>query len=224
MSIYNIFARQLQDAFKSARSKYNEAFKKMDDAEKALNKLLKDNKAKLADDYEIKVLHKKLAYNEAKQEFDKIADYNNGVWADFAKEKARISKDFHNDLTAHHLITPQGLDANAVELLKAGILTSADYNNLAQTYANNPTMLKMISKYALEASKKDVPVVERRELEVIAHNTESGKTMLERNWDALLANADILSGQSHEMHPSPSYVCEISKNWESIVGEVVLTF
>ena len=52
----------------------------------------------------------------------------------------------------NYTANPDAIDPNAVELLKTGVLGAYDFCSLADKHADNPTMLRIIEKYAKEAA------------------------------------------------------------------------
>lgn len=227
MSKYNKYALELHEAFLKARGKITRSYAEYKDAEEQENRLVKtaiSANEKTNPEYLSKLYRAKAEHTEKKEVFDAFNNHDKGVWADFAAERRRIDAEFRKALKADLLATPDKIDEKAIELLKADILTSADFENIAQTYSNNPTMLRLISKYATEAAKKDITAEERQALHDIAYRTAEGKTVYEQMWDTLLYNAEICSGHAHERNPSGAYVCSIANEWEHLSGEMINNF
>lgn len=65
-------------------------------------------------------------------------------------------------------LNPEKLDMNALELLKSGIMTDSELQTMAQNFKGNPTMRRMIGKYAKERADKDPDNLAMRTLAVSA--------------------------------------------------------
>ena len=71
-------------------------------------------------------------------------------------EIAALRKELIAELDDHYAADPAALDSATLELLKSGILKGNEYTKLLEQAkaANNPTMVRMIGKYAGEAAKE----------------------------------------------------------------------
>lgn len=149
MSTFNSYAKDVDRIAKAA-------FKEYQDAESALKKA--EERAK---QYPIKVGMVTAEYEAT----------SNRARADLidAKEKYRIAKQHMSDkiselnsmrnkliaaVEKYYYADPAYLDRDTVELLKSGILSAAEYNNLLERNAGNHTMQRVIAKYADEAAAK----------------------------------------------------------------------
>lgn len=74
-----------------------------------------------------------------------------------AREKALgVRREVEQHFYSRFHVSPADLDMNAVELLKSGILTDAELENLAAQYNGNATMQRMIGKYMQERTNSDL--------------------------------------------------------------------
>ena len=120
---------------------------------------------------------------------------------------------------------PDTVDANGLELLKSGILTANDFYALAEKYDDNPTMLRLLAKYARDAaSDPSNDQATRGALYMLSERCADGCGAVMGNWDALSQIADYCSGQAHERTGSPSYTLSMSEWWEQLSGEAVENF
>lgn len=87
---------------------------------------------------------------EAKENYEKAKAACAGRRAEINTVRAELE----TAAKVAYAVDPAKLDAATMELLKSGILNSADYAKLAQDagQAGNATMLRMIGKYAREAA------------------------------------------------------------------------
>lgn len=87
---------------------------------------------------------------------EKEEAYKKARWAfDESQTKVeRIRAELAKAVEADHMANPEALDSNTLELLKSGILKPAEYENLAQENASNPTMLRLIGNYAKQRANE----------------------------------------------------------------------
>ena len=149
-------------------SKFNSYAKKLDEQARAAFKAYRDAEA---------------AYKKAEQKAREYPQRNGMVNADYAAKSARAQADFleakqafdaarrafrdsdtqfngmRRELAAAiddaYSADPAQLDTATLELLKSGILTGSEYAKLLEQAkaASNPTMVRMIGRYAGEAAK-----------------------------------------------------------------------
>lgn len=149
-------------------SKFNGYAKKLDEQARAAFKAYRDAEA---------------AYKKAEQKAREYPQRNGMVNADYAAKSARAQADFLEAKQAYetarrtfresdtqfnamrrelaaaiddaYSADPAQLDTATLELLKSGILTGSEYAKLLEQAkaASNPTMVRMIGRYAGEAAK-----------------------------------------------------------------------
>ena len=149
-------------------SKFNSYAKKLDEQARAAFKAYRDAEA---------------AYKKAEQKAREYPQRNGLVNADYAAKSARAQADFLEAKQAYetarrtfresdtqfnamrrelaaaiddaYSADPAQLDTATLELLKSGILTGSEYAKLLEQAkaASNPTMVRMIGRYAGEAAK-----------------------------------------------------------------------
>ncbi len=151
MRQYNKYAQRLDTAFKTAREKYMEAWNQLQAAQKANT----DAQAGRAETYrgenDLRRQRAKAALLEAEHTF-RAAESR--VWAEFDRQKEAIRRDLESEVWASSTVDPDAIDANALELLKSGILTADDVFSLVDKYDSNITMLRLISKTAKETCRR----------------------------------------------------------------------
>ena len=149
-------------------SKFNSYAKKLDEQARTAFKAYRDAEA---------------AYKKAEQKAREYPQRNGMVNADYAAKSARAQADFLEAKQAYetarrtfresdtqfnamrrelaaaiddaYSADPAQLDTATLELLKSGILTGSEYAKLLEQAkaASNPTMVRMIGRYAGEAAK-----------------------------------------------------------------------
>lgn len=147
MSKYNEYAQRLDVAFKTAREEYMEAWNQLQAAQKAE----RDAQAWRAETYrgenDLRRQRAKAELLEAEHTFKAT---ESRVWAEFDRQKEAIRRELESDVRASSTVDPDAIDANALELLKSGILTADDIFSMVNKYDSNLTMLRLISKTAKE--------------------------------------------------------------------------
>lgn len=136
------------------------------------------------------------------------------VWADFDREKATIRVDLEKAVRANSAANPDAVDANALELMKSGILTDDDYFSLAEKYDSNPTMLRLIAKWAKgTADDKGADSKMRGALYMLADQCRNGKNSIMRNFDDLCRISDYCSGRAGGRYNS-DHAATMAGKWE----------
>lgn len=141
------------------------------------------------------------------------------------RQRAELRAGLQKELRADGAASPDAIDGNALELLKSGIMTPDDYYALLDKYDNNPTMLRMIGKYAQDAADDMTDDrAARGALLQVSQACKDGQSSVMRTWDGLSQIVDYCSGQAHGRKGSPGYVISMGKWWEQLAGESVENF
>lgn len=217
MSQYNQYAKKLDAAFKAARDEFSTAYAN-------LQKAKQDNDAAQAWQQETYKGENELRRQIAKADLLKaeqaLRATENRVWADFDREKATIRADLEKAVRANS----DAVDANALELMKSGILTDDDYFSLAEKYDNNPTMLRLIAKYAQEAAAdKNTDKKTRGALYMLADKCRDGRNSIMRNFDDLCRVSDYCSGRAGGRYSS-GHAASMADKWEQLSAAAVEGF
>lgn len=76
-----------------------------------------------------------------------------------AMDQLRVMRnELVQDAAARNTVNPEAVDMAALELMKSGIMQARDYDAMLNKYGSNPTMTRLISKYAgdaVDAMKED---------------------------------------------------------------------
>lgn len=224
MRQYNKYAQRLDTAFKTAREEYMEAWNQLQAAQKANT----DAQAGRAETYrgenDLRRQRAKAALLEAEHTF-RAAESR--VWAEFDRQKEAIRRDLESEVWASSTVDPDAIDANALELLKSGILTADDVFSLVDKYDSNITMLRLISKTAKElADDKNTDAKTRGQLYVLCSQIGNGKNSTMRNFSDLVEISNYCSGRGGggTQRTTPAHTVAMAGKWEELASTAVENF
>lgn len=221
MSKYNHFAKDLDEAFKTARDAYAAAYTKYGQAERAAM----DAQHRAPDDtaisYELRKARAETARVEQKAAFEEVCGR---VWPDFNRKRAELCADLEKALAADCIVDPAALDNNAVYLMDSGTMTAADYAAFAEKYDGNPTMLKLIAARAHAAAEGAEPK-ERAALNQVYTDCKDGNNAILMAWNELSQVANRCSGQRYEgCKDSPAVIVEMGTRWDELTANAIEEF
>ena len=208
MNTFNDYAKELDAAFKTARDAYVTAWDEFQEAAK---------KRRAVGDGTVQRQRAELDYLEAELAFK---DAEKRIWPEFNRKRADIRSRLEADVRSAELVNPDALDANGVELLKSGVLSAGDYYALAEKYDDNPTMLRLIAKYARDAADSMTEAKDRGALHQLAQACATGQGKTMRSWEELSGIADYCSGQARGRKETPTYTINMGKWWEQLSGHL----
>ena len=223
MSQYNKYAQRLDTAFKTAREEYMEAWNQLQAAQKANT----DAQAGRAETYRGE---NDLRRQRAKAELEAEHTFKateSRVWAEFDRQKEAIRRELESDVRASSTVDPDAIDANALELLKSGILTADDVFSLVNKYDANVTMLRLISKHAKElADDKNTDAKTRGQLYVLCSQIGNGKNSTMRNFSDLVEISNYCSGRGGggTQRTTPAHTVAMAGKWEELASTAVENF
>ena len=224
MSQYNKYAQRLDTAFKAAREEYMEAWNQLQAAQKANT----DAQAWRAETYrgenDLRRQRAKAELLEAEHTFKAT---ESRVWAEFDRQKEAIRRDLESEVWASSTVDPDAIDANALELLKSGILTADDVFSLVDKYDSNITMLRLISKTAKElADDKNTDAKTRGQLYVLCSQIGNGKNSTMRNFSDLVEISNYCSGRGGggTQRTTPAHTVAMAGKWEELASTAVENF
>ena len=221
MTKYNQYAKRLDAAFKEAREKFTKAYNQYNDAQERYAEAQRWHSGENPVEKEAKVFRAKADMMEAEKGLREI---RNSVWAAYDTQVQAIRRDLEKAVRANSAANPDVVDANALELLKSGILTADDYFTLVDKYDNNPTMLRLIAKYAQEAaSNKDTDAKTRGALYMLADQCRNGKNRIMRSFDDLCGISDYCSGRAGGRYSS-GHAASMAAKWEQLSAAAVEGF
>lgn len=225
MSQYNKYAQRLDTAFKTAREEYMEAWNQLQAAQKANT----DAQAWRAETYrgenDLRRQRAKAALLEAEHTF-RAAESR--VWAEFDRQKESIRRDLESEVRTTSTVDPDAIDANALELLKSGILTADDIFSMVDKYDSNITMLRLISKTAKELAddKQHTDAKTRGLLYTLCNQIGNGKNSTMRGFDDLVTLANYCSGRGAggTQRTTPAHTVAMAGKWEELASTAVENF
>lgn len=213
MSKFNKYAKDLDAAFKSARTEYTAAVEKLQAAEQARHIAGADAMTRNL---------KELEYKAAEKDFWAASDR---IWGQFNKTRQQLKNGLEAEIKANNAANPDAIDNNALELLKSGIMTADDYYTLLDKYDGNSTMLRLIGRFAQDAAENMTDDrTARAALFQIANECKNGQSSVMRTWDSLSQVATYCSGQAHGPRVNYRHVVSMGKWWEQLAGETVENF
>lgn len=226
MSQYNKYAQRLDTAFKTAREEYMEAWNQLQAAQKANT----DAQAWRAETYrgenDLRRQRAKAELLEAEHTFKAT---ESRVWAEFDRQKEAIRRDLESNVRASSTVDPDAIDANALELLKSGILTADDIFSMVNKYDSNLTMLLFIIcklLCGLADDKQHTDAKTRGLLYTLCNQIGNGKNSTMRNFDDLVEISNYCSGRGGGgLHrTTPAHTAAMAGKWEELSGNAVENF
>lgn len=214
MSEFNHFAKELDAAFRTARSEYAAVY---DELTKA-----KENASAAGLD----AVKKQIATLQLQEAENKMSTETERIWAAFDAKAAELRSALEKEVQASKCVDPTAVDAAGVELMKSGILTADDYYSLAEKYDGNVTMLRLLSKYAADAATDADNRKDRVALTVLSQECSNGTGKTLKAWDDLMTTVNYCSGRggSGSRRQTPGVVAHMGEWWDQLSGEIIESF
>ena len=212
MSEFNHFAKDLDAAFKAARDEYAAAYNTVEQARKAMQDAGPD------------ALKRQIATLQLKEAENSLRKETARIWTEFDAKAAELRRALEKEVQTSNLADPSAIDSNAVELMKTGVLSPADYAAFMERFDSNPTMLKLVGHYAAEAAKTTDSRREAAALNAIALDCQSGEGAVMRAWDSISAISDSCGDGDGYRRKSPGVIVSMSEKWDDLAGEAVENF
>lgn len=214
MSEFNHFAKELDVAFRTARSEYAAVY---DELTKA-----KENASAAGLD----AIKKQIATLQLQEAEKKMRQETGRIWTEFDAKAADLRRALEKEVQTSNLADPSAIDSNAVELMKTGVLTVDDYFGFADRYDGNPTMLKLIGHYAKEAADSADDRKDKAALTFLAQDCAKGTGKTLKAWDIMMTAANYCSGRggNGNRRPTPGVTLSMGEWWEQLSGEIVENF
>lgn len=214
MSEFNHFAKELDAAFRAARSEYAAVYEELAKA--------KENASAAGLD----AVKKQIATLQLQEAEKKMRQETARIWTEFDAKAADLRRALEKEVRASKCVDPTAVDAAGVELMKSGILTPDDYYSLAEEYDGNVTMLRLLSKYAADAATDADNRKDRVALTVLSQECANGTGKTLKAWDDLMATVNYCSGRggSGNRRPTPGVTLSMGEWWEQLSGEIVENF
>lgn len=214
MSEFNHFAKELDAAFRAARSEYAAVYEELTKA--------KENASAAGLD----AVKRQIATLQLQEAEKKMRQETERIWSVFDAKSAELRSALEKEVQASNLADPSAVDGNAVELMKTGVLTVDDYFSFADKYSENSTMLKLIGHYAKEAADSADDRKDKIALTVLAQDCAKGTGKTLKAWDSMMTAANYCSGRggSGNRRPTPGVTLSMGEWWEQLSGEIIENF
>lgn len=214
MSEFNHFAKELDAAFRTARSEYAAVY---DELAKA-----KENASVAGLD----AVKKQIATLQLQEAEKKMRQETERIWSVFDAKAADLRRALEKEVQTSNLADPSAVDGNAVELMKTGVLTVDDYFSFADRYSENLTMLKLIGHYAKEAADSADDRKDKVALTVLAQDCAKGTGKTLKAWDSMMTAANYCSGRggTGRRQQTPGVVAHMGEWWDQLSGEIIENF
>ena len=216
MSKFNSYARKLDEQAKAAFKEYREAEAAYKAADKERSRY-PQKAGWVTAEYAAKSARAQADFLEARQAFETARR----KFRDSDIQFTGMRKELEAAIADAYTTDPAHLDANTMELLKSGIMTSRDYDKLMrQAMADsNPTMVRMIGRYANNAAKARADEYgmndhEAQALRTTAYNSKS------YTGDDRLEAFDTMVNVYHRCTKNPGLI----DKWDSLLGETIEAF
>ena len=221
MSEFNIYARKLDTAFKEARSEYNTAFRALHEAQQASRDANAWTPGDSPEEKQARIDGAAVRLHDAEAAF---SETRIRIWTDFKTTRRTIRAELEQAVRAANIANPDAIDNNALELMKTGVLSPADYSAFMERFDSNPTMLKLVGHYAAEAAKTTDSRREAAALNAIALDCQSWEGAGMRAWDSISAISDSCGDGDGYRSKSPGVIVSMSEKWDDLAGEAVENF
>lgn len=212
MSKYQEHFRKANSTAKAAFMAYRKAEKAYQDAE-AMYRKYPERMGMVDAEYAARAARAKADFLEAKEALTAAKRTLSGQ----ADEMKGIRKALAADIAAANIASPDSMDMPTIELLKSGILTGGEYMNLLQKYANNPTMTRIIGKYAQDAAEARGKVpgdTEATNLRIASYQARTN------TGEEVLQNFDVVCDAFNRSANNPAMI----DHWDSLTGEIMQAY
>lgn len=150
MSKFNSYAKKVDEMAKAAFEAYRKAEAAYKKAEEKAREY-PQRQGMVNADYAAKSARAQADFLEAKAAFEAAKR----TFRDSDRQFDGMRKELAAAIEDAYSVDPAALDSATLELLKSGIMNAGEYTKLLEQAkaANNPTMVRMIGKYAADAAK-----------------------------------------------------------------------
>lgn len=219
MSKYNKFAKDLNEAFIEARKAFFDARKKVQMAEAEYEDMLHwDGPEDYPGQKERHIDRAKTDLEDARETLKAV---NAAAWDNLKARRKELTAALQAALAADNLADPGALDMAALELMRSGIMTAADYQVLAAKYTDNATMRRLVDHNARQAADNVQDARERAVFLAVARDC-ADSTM--QNWEGLCSIMDRCAGGRPGRAGDLDHVANMATRWEDFTREAIEAF
>lgn len=183
MSKYAQYAQKLDTAFKAAREKYMDVYDAVKAAEKRVEDAKNEKDEYFRGDADIHRAECATALRKAEIVFERTAEE---IWPAFDEVRDELTAKLRAEIQADTIAAPEDIDPNGMTLLQSGILRVDELEALAERYAENYTMLRILGQHAKAAAGKAENAEERARLVNISRAADRDPGVVLQTWDGLL--------------------------------------
>lgn len=205
MSKYNEYAKRLDKVFRDVVREYNDLVLSVDAAQRTV-----DSYADARDG--MGIAKKSAAITMLNATKEEVHRNSQKLFEQFYRDVDGLTMELKAAAANEYAVNPTDVDANAMELLKSGIMTGADYAAMVERFSNNSTMLRLIGKYADEARKTTDDVAERQKFAVAIADARNKSVGVVERFEHLARTAKIYSGG--KIPDRAQYVQSMQGNWD----------
>lgn len=199
-------------AYKADFAEFTKAFTRMREAEAAVVLAKKWQRETHVGENEARRLEAEADFAREKQSYNLA---KSRAFSNYDAVKLNAMREIKAEIERNSDVNPDAIDSNTLEILKSGICKAKDYAALAERFDSNPTMLKLIAKYADDASKSTDNVKDRQLLSAVSLAAQNGESAAEREWN------DFLSNMRHftfEGQTSPEMIVTMGTQFDNLMS------
>lgn len=154
MSKWNNYAKKLDTAFQEAQRAYEAEVAKLNAAQKARDDAFTYSPERAVGSAAVVLEAKKqTATAELKAAQENFTRAARKIVYGYSDTVEKLKQELSDAVDAATMVDPAAVDSNALALLNSGIMNAADYKHLFEQFKDNPTMRRMIGKYAKDAAE-----------------------------------------------------------------------
>lgn len=143
-----MYMQKVAEIYKTAAPEFIEEYKAEKEAREAI--------AKVKGSADFTEQGKQRKIEQLEQECAEHRKVMETIAAEAQKKALGVRREVEEHFYSRFHVSPADLDVNALELLKSGIVTDTELKNMAQEYANNVTMLRLLGKYMMERQSSEL--------------------------------------------------------------------
>lgn len=204
MSKYNEYAKRLDRAFQDVVQEYNDLILSVETAKRTVSSYADARSG-------IELAKKEAAITMLNATKEEASRNSRKLFEQFYRDVDGLTKELKAAAAKEYAVNPANVDANAMELLKSGIMTSSDYVAMVERFSNNTTMLRLIGKYAEEARKTTEEVAERQQFALVMSDARNKSAGVVERFERLAKTAKTYSGG--RLPDRAQYVQSMQKHW-----------
>lgn len=158
------------DAWRTERENAKEAFKEK--ADKLTPEAVREENAKMVEEFESK---------------------STAIWTELSEKVAKSEDAFKQEVKSFYAVDGKAIDEADKAALESGVMTSDEVAEMVVKHSENPTMLRIIRKFAIEHNMNFEVAIERA-LRLASKGGEKELKALERLKNNLKCAVDLATG------------------------------